>query len=376
MSRRIPVGVIGLGTIAQIQHVPNLALLESLFRVTAVADISPRLARAVADRLPGAVFTSTDWREVCARPDVEGVLVLTTGSHERIAEGALRAGRHVFAEKPLCLTVEGAERLHRMASGSGLVLQVGYMKLHEGILPDLRAGLGAVGDLRLVRHSVYHPDDPVCLGPAETLGFDDADPSILSDAAAFEKRRTAEALGELPGGWGRLYREVLAASFIHTVSFVRGVMGGLPRLTSADLWPPPPPRPPDQPPCLLARGEFPDQTRVEMTWLWLPSSPAYRESFEVHGTRGSLELRFPNPYLRGVAASLTVKSRTTVARQTGGAESAFLRELRHFHGAIVSGDHPTDALGARDDAAFLQEMVAALARMNGLAAGGEAGRRQ
>ena len=127
---------------------------------------------------------------------------------------------------------------------------------------------------------------------------------------------------------------------------------------------------------LADRGEFPDQTRVEMTWLWLPSSPAYRESFEVHGTRGSLELRFPNPYLRGVAASLTVKSRTTVARQTGGAESAFLRELRHFHGAIVSGDHPTDALGARDDAAFLQEMVAALARMNGLAAGGEAGRRQ
>ncbi len=375
MRRRIPVALIGLGSIAQIQHLPNLARLDSLFRVTAVADISPRLTRAVADRLPGGVFTSTDWPEVCARPDVEGVLVLTTGSHEEIAEGALRAGRHVFAEKPLCLTVEGAERLHGMAASKGLVLQVGYMKLHEGVLPDLRAGLGAIGDLRLVRHTVYHPDDSVCVGPAETLRFDDADPAVLLDAAAFEERRTAEALGELSGQWGRLYREVLAASFIHTVSFLRDVMGGLPRLKSADLWPPSPPRPADQPPCLLARGRYPDQTTTEMTWLWLPSSPAYRESFEAHGTRGSLELRFPNAYLRDRAATLTVKSRDTVARHTGGEESAFLRELRNFHRAITTGDHPTDALGARDDTAFLQEMVAALARKDGLAAGGEAGGR-
>ena len=376
MSRRIPLALIGLGSIAQIQHLPNLARLDGLFRVTAVADISPRLTRAVADRLPGTVFTSTDWREVCARPDVEGVLVLTTGSHEQIAEGALRAGRHVFAEKPLCLTVEAAERLHGMASHRDLALQVGYMKLHEGILPDLRAGLRAIGDTRLLRHTVYHPDDAVCLGPAETLRFDDADPAVLSDAIAFEERRTAEALGELPGDWGRLYREVLSASFIHSVSFLRGVMGGLPRLTSADIWPPPPPRPADQPPCLLARGEFSDQTRVEMTWLWLPTSPAYRETFEAHGTRGSLELRFPNPYLRDRAASLTVKSRDTVARHPGGEESAFLREMRHFHYAITTGDHPADALGARDDTSFLQEMVAALARRDGLAVGGEAGLRK
>lgn len=376
MSRRIPVAVIGLGSIAQIQHLPNLARLQSLFRVTAVADISARLTQAVADRLPGGVFTSTDWREACARPDVEGVLILTSGSHERIAEGALRAGRHVFAEKPLCLTVEGAERLHDLASGGGLALQVGYMKLHEGILPDLREGLDAVGDLRLVRHTVYHPDDSVCVGPAETIRFDDADPAVLSEAAAFEERRTVEALGDLPGDWGRLYREVLAASFIHTVSFVREVMGGLPRLTSADLWPPAPARPGKEPPCLLARGRYPDHTRVEMTWLWLPSYPAYRESFEAHGTRGSVRVRFSNAYLRDRTASLTLNSRETVARHTGGDESAFVRELRYFHRAITTGDHPSDATGARDDTAFLQEMVAALARGSGLAAGGEVGRRR
>ena len=375
MNRRISLGVIGLGSIAQIQHLPNLAALDHLFGVTAVADISPRLNRAIADRIPGPVFTSTDWREVCSHPDVEAVLVLTSGAHEQVTEGALRAGKHVFSEKPLCLTVKGAKRLHTLASARGLALQIGYMKLHEKVLPELGEGLDALGDLRLVRHTVYHPDDSVCLGHTETLRFDDADQSVLVESAAFERQRTVEALGVLPQEWGRLYREVLAASFIHSVSFIRGVMGELPRLTFADLWPPFSPRSPTVPPSLLARGEYPDQTRAEMTWLWLPASPAYRESFQAHGTGGSLELRFPNPYLRERAASVTINSGDRVIRHQGGSESAFVRELRAFHDAITSGKHPPDALGAAEDIAWLQDMVAALAEGNGITAGGENRRR-
>lgn len=367
--------MIGLGSIAQIQHLPNLARLEDLFSVRAVADISPGLNRAIADRLPGDVFTSTDWREVCSHPDVEAVMLLTSGAHEQFTDGALRAGKHVFSEKPLCLTVDAAERLHTLASGLGLALQIGYMKLHEEVLGDLRDGLEKIGDLRLFRHTVHHPDDSTCLGPAETIRFDDIDQDILTEAAAFEQDRTVEALGVLPADWGRLYREVVAASFVHSVSFLRGVVGKLPRLTSADIWPQSPSRSRTEPPCILARGAYPDHSRVEMTWLWLPSYPAYRESFEAYGTSGSVELRFPNPYLRERAASLTVNSRETVARRTGGDESAFVRELRSFHRAVTTGDHPEDALGAGEDTAWMQDLVAALARNQGLLAGGEAGRR-
>lgn len=375
MNRRISLGVIGLGSIAQIQHLPNLSRLESLFKVVAAGDISPQLNQAVTKQHPGVVFSSTNWREVCTHPDVEAVLLLTSGAHEQLVEGALRAGKHVFSEKPLCLTMEGATRLHTLASTRGLALQVGYMKLHEKVLPELRNGLQEIGELRLLRHTVYHPDDSVCLGPAETLRFDDADQNVLFQAAAFEHRRTVEALGDLGREWGRLYREVLAASFIHSVSFLRGVMGRLPRLTSADMWPPQPPRSPTEPPCFLARGEYADHSRVEMTWLWLPSAPAYRESFEAHGTEGSLKLRFSNPYLRGRSASLAVKTKNTTGRFTGGDESAFVRELRHFHSAITTGNHPQDALGAREDIVWLQDMVAALAGKQGLIAGGEAGKR-
>lgn len=375
MNRPIRLGLIGLGSIAQIQHLPNLARLQSLFRVVAVGDISPKLNQAIADRLPGSVFTSTDWREICSHPQVEAVLILTSGAHEQVTEGALLAGRHVFSEKPLCLTVEGAERLHNLASSRRLTLQIGYMKLHEQVLPEMAGGLEKIGEPRLFRHTVHHPDDAVCLGPATTLRFDDVDHRVLTEAAAFEQTRTIEALGDLPAEWGRLYREVLAASFIHCVSFLRGVLGKLPRLTSADLWPPSPLRSATEPPCFLAHGVYPDHSRVEMTWLWLPSYPAYRESFQAHGTKGSMELRFPNPYLQKRTATLTINSEETVARHPGGTESAFVRELRHFHEAVTTGRHPEDALGAREDIAWLQDMVAALAAGQGLTAGGEAGSR-
>ena len=119
------------------------------------------------------------------------------------------------------------------------------MKLHEKVLPELGEGLQALGDLRLVRHTVYHPDDSVCLGHTETLRFDDAIKASWWSPPRSSDNATVEALGVLPQEWGRLYREVLAASFIHSVSFIRGVMGKLPRLTFADLWPPFSPRSPN-----------------------------------------------------------------------------------------------------------------------------------
>lgn len=371
---RIPVGVVGLGTIAQTQHLPNLARLDRLFRVRAVADISPGLTAAVAERLPGPVFTSTDWRDVCRHREVEAVLLLTPGAHQRMSEAALSARKHVFSEKPLCLTVAGASRLAGLASEKGRVLQVGYMKLHEQVIPEFLAGLEMIGAHRLIRHTVCHPSHRSQFSHADVLGFDDGDRSVLDAAEAYESARTAEAIGDLPDRWGRLYRKFLVGSMIHTVALLRTAWDDLPRITSADMWPPSPPRPEDQPPSLFVSGEMADQSRVELSWLWLPSRPAYRETLEVHGTEGSVELRLPQPYLREEAAHLTVRRRETTARRGGGPEAAFVRELRAFHSAVTTGDHPSDAEGAAADLAWLQEVLAALATGAGLSPGGEARR--
>jgi len=105
-----------------------------------------------------------------------------------------------------------------------------------------------------------------------------------------------------------------------------------------------------------------------MAWVWLPATPTYREVFEAHGTRGSLEFRFSNPYLDR-AASLVIKGEGGAVRHPAGNESPFTRELKAFHRAITSGRPISDGAGAAQDTAFLQDMVAALARRDGLAEG-------
>ena len=372
--KRVSVGVVGLGVIAQTQHLENLTLLGGLFRVVALADLSPGLTGAIADRVPGPVFTSTDWREVCHHPEVEAVLLLTPGAHQQMAREALSAGKHVFSEKPLSLTVAGAQRLASVAEKTERALQVGYMKLHEQVFGDLSCGLESIGEHRLIRHSVYHPSHHSQHSHAEVLRFDDGDPEVLETADAYERRRTVEAIGDLPHPWERIYRKFLVGSLIHTVSVLRTAFGELPRITLAEMWPPDAGLSRGEPPSLFVRGEFSNHARVEMSWLWLPSYPAYRETLEVHGTEGSLELSLPQPYLRRRTAELTVRHRHAAARHRGGTESAFLRELRAFHRAITTGVHPQDAGDTATDIAWLQGMLAALARRAGLVSGGESSR--
>lgn len=368
----VRVGVVGLGTIAQAQHLPSLLALPDLFRITAVADLSPKLLRVLADRLPGTVFASTDWKEVCRHSEVDAVLLLTPGAHQRESEGALLAGKHVFSEKPLALTVAGAKGLSALAAERDRVLQVGYMKLYEEHFGALMDHWNTLGEHRLIRHSVYHPSHASQFGHLNVLSFDDADQTALEEHESYELDRAAEAIGSLPSEWIRLYRKFLAGSMIHTAAILRTTMGVLPPITEARLWPPPSAESPLTPPSLSLRARTSDQCRAEMTWLWLPAYPQYQERLEVHGTKGSLEMSFPSPYLREHAATLVSRSGSNGRSYPNNMESAFLRQLCAFHSSITTGNRPSDAWRSAADLAWLQTALANLAAKSGVAVGGEA----
>jgi predicted dehydrogenase len=288
----------------------------------------------------------------------------------------LLAGKHVLAEKPLCLTIAGAHRLHALAHERNRVLQVAYMKRHERPLEDLRHDLARIGEQRLIRHTVYHPTPEAQLTHAELLRGGVGDPAALVAASDYENVRTAEALGDVPPVWGRLYRRIVQGSLIHTVSLLRLVMGELPVVTEAELWPSSwLASNSSGHPSLAVRGRFGSTTRFEMNWLWLPEYPQYRETLEIHGTAGSVELELPPPYVRKREATLSVSTREGTTSRGGGTDSAFMRELRAFHAAIVGGDVGDEALGVAADTAWLQDVMRVLAARFGVGVGGEAGER-
>ena len=116
MPKKITVGIVGLGTIAQIHHLPNILNLNNYFSIKSIADISPKLCEQIAKNLPKTISIYSDWKNLCKDPGIEAVFFLTSGAHSLMSKYALLNNKHVFAEKPLSLTVKDAKELSSIIS--------------------------------------------------------------------------------------------------------------------------------------------------------------------------------------------------------------------------------------------------------------------
>ena len=100
---RLRVALVGAGSFAEAVHLPNLAKLRDTFELRCVASRTGSDAKAVGVR-SGAAYATTDVAEVLADKDVDVVLITTRhDTHASLALAALRAGKHVFVEKPLAI---------------------------------------------------------------------------------------------------------------------------------------------------------------------------------------------------------------------------------------------------------------------------------
>jgi len=152
-QRKLRFGVIGAGGFAEVCHIPGL---QSHPHAEVVALCGRRYdhARAMADRL-GVPDVHTDYRELCARDDLDGVTITTPNAvHAEQAAAAFRNGKHVFCEKPLGMDVAQVREMVAVAEASGKVHQVAFTFRYTYCIQELRrrvaAGeLGAPYQLRL-----------------------------------------------------------------------------------------------------------------------------------------------------------------------------------------------------------------------------------
>jgi predicted dehydrogenase len=121
---------VGCGFVGQTIHIPNFASLPEC-QFMAIAEVRPELAREVAARynIP-KVYRSHE--EIAADPDIEAVGVSGPYSLQgKIAEDLLRAGKHVFMEKPMAVSVKRAESMIAAVRAGKGRLMVGYMKRYD-----------------------------------------------------------------------------------------------------------------------------------------------------------------------------------------------------------------------------------------------------
>lgn len=95
-------------------------------RLEILADTPADKAEALAAAW-GFSRASGDWRAAVADPAVDVVSITTpNGLHREMAQAALAAGKHVWLEKPMALTLEDAEAMQAAAAASGRVTMLGY----------------------------------------------------------------------------------------------------------------------------------------------------------------------------------------------------------------------------------------------------------
>ena len=305
-NRPVRVAVAGLGYWG-----PNL--VRNLHEVptaepVVVCDLRQDALDAITRRYP-AVRGTTSYDEVLADDGVDAVVIATPVSkHHPMAAAALRAGKHVFVEKPLAASSEEAADLIELAADAGLTLMPGHTFLYSPPVMRIKEMIdsGELGEIYFVSTSRVN------------LGLHQSDVSVAWDLGPHDFSILRYWLGETPS---------------HASALSRGcIMPGTPDVAFINL-------------------EFPSGTVAHVELSWLAPSKLRRTTIVgsrkmvVYDDTSSEPVRvfdsgavLPNPETFG-EYKLTYRTGDIVSPHMEAAEPLF-RELEDYCAAIQGGSVP------------------------------------
>ncbi|MCB1497623.1 MAG: Gfo/Idh/MocA family oxidoreductase [Bauldia sp.] len=333
-ERRLRVGVLGAGQIAQAAHFESCVKARNadLYAICDVAE--DLLARMAVTHQPARTFT--DYDAMLADPDLDAVIVATSDPfHVDASLRALAAGKHVLCEKPMAMTVEEAEQVAAAVADTDLVFHVGHMKRYDGGIEAARdfitEEMGALVALkawycdsthRYVMTDAVQPTIVTSGGSRRPAGDPKADRqrylmlahgSHLVDTARF-------LFGPIDTVHARYSERAGIRCWFVDVAFANGALGHL-DLTVA----------------------------VRMDW---------HEGFQAYGENGSIVARTFNPwYFRSSEVDIFRERDATSCRPLAADGHFYRRQVEGFADAVLSGQ-PAPAATAEDGVASVRAMIA------------------
>jgi predicted dehydrogenase len=178
--------VIGTGDVAYRDYLPEAHRLAPLGRVTLAVARRPGRAEAAAAAF-GIPRWTTDWAEAMG-PEIDAVLNLTPApAHGPINLALVRAGKHLYSEKPLAASVAEADAIIAAAAQTGAVIAAAPSVM---VYPQLRAAArliaeGAIGPIRSLRATATTPPPPWTGYTGDHAPFFAADVGPLSDMGVY-----------------------------------------------------------------------------------------------------------------------------------------------------------------------------------------------
>jgi myo-inositol 2-dehydrogenase / D-chiro-inositol 1-dehydrogenase len=152
----IGLAICGVGKIGEV-HAGNLASLRGC-RLTGLFDADAHRLARVCERFGSRAYG--DLKELLGDPLVDAAVVSTpSDSHAEVACRVMRAGKHVFIEKPLAATLDDCRRILEVARETGCVAQAGFCERFNVHHLELKRAVeaGKLGEVRAVHASRLAP---------------------------------------------------------------------------------------------------------------------------------------------------------------------------------------------------------------------------
>ncbi len=158
-SDELRIGVIGVGGrggLAWLAHDP-----DNGSRVVAGADVRDEALAKFKEAYGPDVFMTSDYADLLADADVDVVFVASPDfCHEEHAVAALRAGKAVYLEKPMAITIAGCDHILRAAFETGSKLYLGHNMRHFAVMKKMKELIdaGSIGEVKAgwCRHFVSY----------------------------------------------------------------------------------------------------------------------------------------------------------------------------------------------------------------------------
>jgi predicted dehydrogenase len=155
--KKFKIGIIGAGM--RTMFLMNEILKRDELEVVAVSDISQHSLDQICSRYDKEWDKYLDYKDLLAREDIEGVIIVSPDyAHEEQAISAFEAGKHVFLEKPIAVTLEGGKKVIEARDKSGKTLLIGFVLRYNKAYKKMKELIasGIIGEVKTgwVLHSV------------------------------------------------------------------------------------------------------------------------------------------------------------------------------------------------------------------------------
>ncbi|NNJ30427.1 inositol 2-dehydrogenase [Lacrimispora defluvii] len=158
----VTVGIIGAGRIGKV-HTASICNIVKNATIKTIADPFMNEETANWAKSMGVSNTTKDYKEILADPEIDAVLICSsTNTHSPISVEAIKAGKHVFCEKPIDHDVEKIKEVIDALKDSKVKYQVGFNRRFDHNFEAVRNAVaaGKIGDPHIIKVTSRDPEPP------------------------------------------------------------------------------------------------------------------------------------------------------------------------------------------------------------------------